>query len=211
MSSKLAVVGLVAFLGGSATGYSIAPREILDSEVEQAGIFTTDTKQVLSATVTSLRSENRLVVYSYSGDVRVRWERSRLFGAIKGTQELFVPAKVNYLLNLGELKQTDVIYDEASKRVRIKLPMLKMGDIAFQPERATTINGGPLTYSDAEVQELSKKNYANARKALVKQAQQPSIVIYARKQAEENVAKYFEIPLKTVGHNDITVEARFEE
>lgn len=48
---------------------------------------------------------------------------------------------------------------------------MTLGDIALHPERATTINDGVLTYSQAEVDELSRSNYAQARRALTAQAQ----------------------------------------
>ncbi len=57
-------------------GYGVAPRELLDTEVRQSGFFKADTMEVLSATVGSLRSESKLLVYSYKGDARV-WPTTR--------------------------------------------------------------------------------------------------------------------------------------
>ncbi len=51
------------------------------------------------------------------------------------------------------------------------MPPVLMGDIAFQPEQANTINGGVLTYSQAEGDELLRGNYASARRAVTAQAQ----------------------------------------
>ncbi len=81
--------------------------------------------------------------------------------------------------------------------------------MAFHVEAASAINGGLLTYSDQEVQELTKLNYASARKAFVKQAQGPSLVGQARSQAKQNIKNYFEIPLRIVGQPDVRVVAEF--
>ena len=69
----LAAVAGISFFAG----YQAAPREILDSTVEHVGLLTVDTKRVLSATVESLKSESRLVSYSYVGNQNVSIERSR--------------------------------------------------------------------------------------------------------------------------------------
>ena len=84
-----------------------------------------------------------------------------------------------------------------------------MGDIVFHPEQATTINGGLLTYSQAQVDELLKRNYASARRAMTAQAQGKAFVEAARRRAIENVQTYFEIPLRIVGQPDVKVAATF--
>ena len=206
MTSRTAkvVIPLAAF----GLGYWFAPKEQLDKVVEQSGFLQTDTRKVLSATVESLRNENKMLVFSYRGSAHVRLDRTRfwVFGA---TQELIVPGVVNYYLDMSKLSLADITYDEKAKLVRVKLPPVVMGDIAFQPEQATSINGGVLTYSQAQVDELLKANYATARRAMTAQAQGPSFVEAARRQAIANVQTYFEVPLRIVGQPDVKVAATF--
>lgn len=168
-----------------------------------------DVEKTLAATVTSLKAENRLVVYQYSGDTRVSVQRERFLGLLHGTQELFVPATVTYYLDMGELGAAQVRYDAAAKLVRVELPTLRIGDVAFQPERATAINGGVLTFDDAVVQELQRANYATARQAFVKQAQSKVLMDLARAQAIRNIQNYFEIPLRAMGDDSVQVRAAF--
>ena len=92
----------------------------------------------------------------------------------------------------------------------MRLPKLSIGDIAFQPENATTVNGGILTFSEEQVEALRKANYASARKAMVAQAQQPGLINAAKRQAIANVQAYFEIPLRIAGLPDVKVAAAFE-
>lgn len=189
-------------------GYSMAPREILDSEAKQTGFFSTDTVGVLSATVESLRAENRLLVFSYKGGANV-WARRTRWIILKGEQQLFVPAVVNYYVDLSKLSMDRVSFDKAANTVIVKLPALEMGDVAFQPENASAVNGGVLTFSEKEVEELRKLNYATARKSMVKQAQGPSLIAFAKRQARENITTYFEIPLRIAGQPDVKVVATF--
>ena len=177
-------------------GYWVAPRELLDNEVIHKGFFRTDTRKVLSATVESLRLDNKLLVFSYKGAADVAVTRSRWI-IFEGRQQLRVPAVVNYYIDMAKL-------------VTVKLPPLEMGDVAFQPENATTINGGLLTFSEDEVEELRKLNYQNARKAMIKQAQGKGLIDVAKNNARTNIQTYFEIPLRIAGQSDVKVVAVFE-
>lgn len=203
--STLVFCSLAAF----GVGYVVAPKEPLDQNVEERGFFTSTTTKVLSVTVDSLRNENKLLVFSYKGTAKVRAEIDGLF-FFNGEQNLIVPAAVNYYLNLSELTLADVVFDEKAKLVRVKLPKLQIGDIAFQPENSMTENGGLLTFNAKQIEKLNRVNYKAARRAMVKQAQGKTLVANAKRQAQNNVTNYFEIPLRIAGHPDVKVVTTFE-
>ena len=196
-------------IGAFALGYSVAPREILDSEAKHTGFLQLDTTKVLSATVDSLHDDNKLLVLSYKGTSTVRAERSILW-LFDGHQDLIVPAVVPYYLDLSGITLADVAYNEKAKIVTVKLPRVTLGDIAFQPESATTINGGILTFSEAQIEALRKQNYTNARRAMIKQAQGAGLLNAARRQAQANVKALFEIPLRIAGQPDVRVVTTFQ-
>ena len=200
MGSSLAAFG---------SGYVVAPTEQLDTEVTDGGLVSTTTTQVLSATVKSLRKENKLQVFTFKGAAKVSTGTDGLL-FFNGAQELNVPAVVNYYLDLNQLTLADVTFDEKAKLVTVKLPKLQVGDIAFQPEKATTVNGGLLTFGEGYVEAFRKTNYAAARKTMVAQAQGKDIVAEAKEQAVEAVTNYFEIPLRIAGLPDVKVVATFE-
>lgn len=189
-------------------GYYFAPRQPIDSEAKHTGFFTVDTNKVLATTVESLREENKLLVFTYKGTAKVQAGHTVLW-LFGGEQELIVPAVVTYYLNLSDLSLADVQYDEKSKLVTVKLPKVTLGEISFQPENASTTNGGILTFSNEQVEALRKANYANARRAMVAQAQQPGLLDAAKRQARTNVENYFAIPLRIAGMPDVRVAATF--
>jgi Protein of unknown function (DUF4230) len=201
---SLAVVAAIAFLAG----YRLAPREILDEEVSYAGPMTVDTRRVLSATVDSLKRESKLVSYSHRASTKVSITRDKWM-LFEGHQELMVPADVSYFIDLSKLQQDDVEFDEAAKTVRVRLPRMMM-DVAFDPQGATEINQGTLTFNDSVVQELRKLNYQQARKAIIKQSQQAELVRSAKANAVELIASVFRIPLSAVGKNDLKIEVTVE-
>lgn len=206
MSGRLALLLLpVATFG---LGYYVAPKEQLDEQVEQSGLLQVDTKNVLATTVESLREENKMLVFSYKATAKVSIKRTK-FWIVDGRQVLIVPAVVNYYIDMSDLTLANVVYDERAKLVRVKLPRVTIGDIAFQPEQAESLNRGALTWSQAQVDELQKLNYASARRAVTGQAQGKAFLAAAQRRAIANVQSYFEIPLRIVGHPDVKVVASF--
>ena len=214
MTSRYALIAIpVAAFG---LGYWVAPKEQLDSEVQHTGFMKTETQKVLSATVESLRSENKMQVFSYKGSVTVESKTQyripgtdRYLPGVEGVQTLVVPFVNNYYLDLSKLTLADISYNEQERRVTVRLPAVEMGDVAFQPERAVIINNGLLTFSQATVDDLMRKGYGSARRAAIVQAQQPGIKQQAQKNAVANIQTYFEIPLRIVGQPDVKVVATF--
>lgn len=214
MTSRYALIAIpVAAFG---LGYWVAPKEQLDSEVQYTGLLKTETQKVLSATVESLRSENKMLVFAYKGSVTVESKTQyripgtdRYLPGVEGVQTLVVPFVNNYYLDLSKLTLADISYNEQERRVTVRLPAVEMGDVAFQPERAVIINNGLLTFSQATVDDLMRKGYGSARRAAIAQAQQPGMKQQAQKNAVANIQTYFEIPLRIVGQPDVKVVATF--
>ncbi|WP_374414897.1 DUF4230 domain-containing protein [Novosphingobium colocasiae] len=173
----LGIVLALTFAGG----WYLAPRELLDNEAHRSGFLQTDRRRTLAATVESIRAMNRLAVYSYKGTVNVEVERTKWF-VLSGRQQLVIPGVLIYWLDLTKLS-----YDFDGRLVTVHLPDLELADVAFQPEEAVTLNEGLLTFSQGQVEELLRQNYAQARRAFVKQAQQQGFTTAAKRQAQENV------------------------
>lgn len=199
---RLVTMTLLSF----GAGYLAAPKDQLDQEVQEGGFVSFKETEVLAATVESLRAENKLVVWSYQGTASVI-ARDTDWWIFASEQRLIVPASVAYRLNLGGLTLN---YNEQAKLVTVRLPPLTLSDVAFQPERATTLNGGLLTLSDDKVQALNKRAYRTARRAITAQAQQRAMVGVAKERARENVEQLFELPLRITGHPDVEVVATFD-
>ncbi len=204
---KVTLAALIAtHLSATAAGYLVADKWPGGTPAKPSGYIQFDTSKVLATTVESLREENKLLVFSYKGTAKIRTQRINLW-IFRGVQELSVPAVVNYYVNLSELSLADVSYNEKAKIVTVRLPRVTVGDIAFQPENATTTNGGFLTWSETQVDALRKINYANARRAMIAQAQQSGLLNAAKRQATSNITSLFEIPLRIAGQPDVKVIA----
>jgi hypothetical protein len=205
---KFALLALTAVAAASFyVGYKAAPREILDSVVEHAGFLKIDTKQVLSATIESLKSESNLVSYSYVGTQNVSIDRSAWY-VFNGSQQLIVPANVSYFVDLSKLTSDSATFDEASNTVSVLLPKLMLA-VNFDPRKATKINAGLLTMNDATVQALEKLNYETALKSAIKQGQQAELIRLARERTLLNIERLFRVPLRLTGKEDVKVIVMF--
>lgn len=207
---RYAALTLVAIAGVSfSAGYKVAPREILDTTVEHVGLLTVDTKRVLSATIESLKSESRLVSYSYVGNQSVSINRSYWY-LFNGHQQLNVPATVTYFVDLAKLTESSAIYDESTNTVTVVVPKLML-TVDFDPRRATMINSGMITMDDSVVQVLTKLNYDTARKSAIKQGQQVELVRLAEERTKENIERLFQVPLQVAGKAGVKIVVRFPD
>ena len=188
-------------------GFAFATRELLETEVVHNGFFETDTKRVLATAVESLRSENKLLVYSFKGFASVSVERDGLL-FLDGRQDLIVPAAVGYYVDLSRLTLADLTYDERTRVVTVSLPRLVLGDVAFEPEAARVINGGVLTFSERQVEALTRLNYASARRVFIKQAQSPTLVAAARAEADARMVSTLRLALRLLGQHHLTVRTK---
>ena len=202
----LVVAGLIAAF---ALGFWLAPREQLDTTVAHEGLFTADTERILATAVESLKAESRFVVYTYTGLADVEVNRSDWAGLLQGSQRLSVPGRVSYHVNMSDLGPEDVTFDQKAQTLLVRLPPLRLREIAMEPERAVASNDGLLTISDDVVQSLTRANYRSARRAFIKQAQQPTIVQAAREQAVRAVTSQLVLPLHSTGAGDIRVRVTF--
>lgn len=200
----IAVAGIAFF-----AGYRVAPREILDSTVEHVGILSVDTRKVLSATIESLKSESRLVSYSYVGTQNVSIDRSYWY-LFNGQQQLIVPATVSYFIDLSKLNESSTTFDESTNTVTVTLPKLML-TVEFDPRRATIINSGMPTLNDSVVQALTQLNYDTARKSAIKQGQQTELVKSAKDRTKENIERLFRVPLQAAGKVGVKVVVSFAD
>lgn len=197
---------LITHLAAAGVGHALAPNpEPADTVVAHNGFFETDTKRVLAAAVESLRAENKLFVFRQKSYVAVSAERDG-FLFWDGKQQLLVAGATSYVIDLSKI---EVVFDEKRQLVTVSLPPLEITDIALEPERAAIQNTGLLMFDDDQVEELTKLNYATARKAFVNQAAGRTIVATAERQAIVNVQNALALPLRIVGKSSIRVVARF--
>src|SRR5580765_1521920 len=165
-------------------------------------------KTIASASLESMRAENRLIAF-VARYVSVTTSETSRFG-FSSKRTLILPGDVRYELDLSKLQSNDVTWDAASKTLSVKLPEIEIAgpdvDLASAQEYG---EGGVLSALTNADQQLDSANRAKAVADLRKQAQGPVQMRLAHDAARAAIERSFAMPLVAAGFRDARVVARF--
>jgi hypothetical protein len=196
----LAMVALALVLGvmlGLTTG--IADR-----------MFGSNPKTIASASLESMRAQNRLTVFAARYVSVVSSEEQRLGGLVSSERTLVLPGDVRYELDLAKLQPNDVSWDGSTHTLKVKLPEVEIAgpDVDLTAVREFG-QGGVLSALTNANQQLDQANRAKAVADLRHQAQGAVPMRLAREAARQAVERSFAMPLLAAGFKDVKVAARF--
>jgi hypothetical protein len=165
-------------------------------------------KTIASASLESMRAQNRLIAFTARYVSVTTSTQSQLGFSAKRT--LILPGDVRYELDLSKLQPSDVTWDASSKTLRVKLPEIEIAgpdvDLAAAQEYG---QGGILSALTTANQQLDSANRAKAVADLRKQAQGPVQMRLAHQAARAAIERSFAMPLVAAGYKDVRVIARF--
>jgi hypothetical protein len=169
-----------------------------------------DPKTIASASLQSMRAQNRLTVFAARYVSVVSSQQDRLGGLVSSERTLILPGDVRYELDLSKLQQDDVSWDASSKTLRVKIPEIEVAgpdvDINAVKEYG---GGGVLSALTNANQQLDAANRQRAVQDLRKQATANVPMQLAHQAARQAIARSFALPLVAAGFKDVKVVARF--
>jgi len=167
-------------------------------------------KTIASASLESMRAQNRLTVFAARYVSVVSSEQQRLGGLVSSERTLILPGDVRYELDLSRLQPGDVTWDGSSHTLKVKLPEIEVArpdvDINAVKEYG---GGGVLSALTNANQQLDKANRDRAVSDLRKQATAKVPMQLARQSARAAIERSFAMPLAAAGFKDVKVVARF--
>jgi hypothetical protein len=167
-------------------------------------------KTIASASLESMRAQNRLTVFAARYVSVVSSEQQRLGGLVSSERTLILPGDVRYELDLSRLQPGDVTWDGSSHTLKVKLPELEVAgpdvDINAVKEYG---GGGVLSALTNANQQLDQANRDRAVSDLRKQATAKVPMQLARQAARTAIERSFAMPLAAAGFKDVKVVARF--
>src|SRR3954452_51609 len=83
-----------------------------------------DPKTIASASLESMRAQNRLTVFAARYVSVVTSAQQRLGGLVSSERTLILPGDVRYELDLSKLQPSDVTWDGSSHTLAVKLPAI---------------------------------------------------------------------------------------
>ena len=173
-------------------------------------IFGPNPKTIASASLESMRAQNRLTVFAARYVAVVSSQQQRLGGLVSSERTLILPGDVRYELDLSKLENGDVTWDGSAHTLHVKLPEI---DIAGPDVDLNAVKeyggGGVLSALTNANQQLDQTNRARAVQDLRKQAQGQVPMQLARQSARQAVERSFAMPLVAAGFKDVKVVARF--
>ena len=173
-------------------------------------LFGPNPKTIASASLESMRAQNRLTVFAARYVSVVSSQQQRLGGLVSSERTLILPGDVRYELDLAKLQNGDVTWDGSAHKLTVKLPEI---EIAGPDVDLNTVKeyggGGVLSALTNANQQLDSTNRARAVSDLRKQAQGQVPMQLARQAARDAVERSFAMPLVAAGFKDAKVVARF--
>jgi len=173
-------------------------------------LFGPDPKTIASASLQSMRAQNRLTVFAARYVSVVSSQQERLGGLVSSERTLILPGDVRYELDLSTLQPKDVTWDASSHTLKVQLPELEIAgpdvDINAVKEYG---GGGVLSALTNANQQLDQANRARAVGDLRKQATGEVPMNLARQAARDAIERSFGMPLLAAGFRDVKVVARF--
>ena len=167
-------------------------------------------KTIASASLESMRAQNRLVAVVARYVSVVSREQQRLGGLVSSERTLILPGDVRYELDLSKLQPEDVNWDGSSHTLKVTLPEVEIAgpDVDMNAIREYGGNGVLSALTNAN-QQLDQANRARAVADLRKQATAEVPMRLARQAARQAVERSFAMPLLAAGFKDVKVVARF--
>src|SRR5438093_6907122 len=120
-------------------------------------------KTIASASLQSMRAQNRLIAFVARYVSVVSSEQERFGGLVSSERTLVLPGDVRYELDLSKLEPNDVAWDGSTHTLRVKLPEV---EIAGPDVDLTSVRefgqGGVLSALTNANQQLDEANRAKA-------------------------------------------------
>ena len=169
-----------------------------------------DPKTIATASLESMRAQNRLTAFVARYVAVVSSEQQRLGGLVRSERTLVLPGDVRYELDLAKLEPKDVTWDASSNTLQVRLPEVEIAgpDVDINAAREFGDSGVLSALTDAD-ERLDQANRARAVADLRKQASAEVPMRLARQAARQAVERSFAMPLMAAGFEDVKVVARF--
>lgn len=168
-----------------------------------------DPQTIAAASLQSVREQARLTPFA-ARFVAVVTSSQQRFG-LSARKTLIMPGMVRYEVDLSRIRQEDLAWDAAGKRLSITIPPLEVSqpqvDLSGLQEYGS--NGLLMRLTDAE-DRLDAANRKRGEEELMRQARQALPMRLARDAARRAIERSFAMPLKAAGI-DAEVNVRFAD
>jgi len=173
-------------------------------------LFGSNPKTIATASLESMRAQNRLSVFAARYVSVVSSHQQKLGGLLNYDRTLILPGDVRYELDMSKLQPNDVDWNKSNRTLTVRLPEIEVAgpDVDIRTVKQYG-SGGVLSSLTNANEQLDQANRDRAVQDLRKQATAPVPMQLARQSARAAVERSFAMPLLAAGFKDVKVVARF--
>jgi hypothetical protein len=163
----------------------------------------------LATSLVAFEKQNRLTVFSAQLSPVVASKDARYLGLVQSRQVAVIPARVDYTLDLSQMDQGRLRWDEGTRTLAVQLPPLQVGRPNLDEARAQYLREGIWISRDAQ-DKLTRDNTRLAEQQAQEQAANPVLMGLARTAAKDAIRQNLAIPLQVAGFGKVNVDVRFD-
>lgn len=163
----------------------------------------------LATSLAAFEKQDRLTVFSAQVSPVVGADSSELFGLLKSRQVAVIPARIDYTLDLSQMRRDRMHWDAAAKRLDVLLPPLIVTKPNLDEAHAQYMREGVWISRNAQ-DRLTRANTQLAERMATEQAANPVLTGLARGAAKDAIRQNLAIPLQVAGFGEVKVVVRFD-
>ncbi len=154
------------------------------------------------------RKARQIKVASIDGSIVARSTDSGFLGILKSSQTKKLPFTVDYYIDLSSMDSSDFYWDKQSKTMIIEAPDVVVGPPNIDETQADTKFSGIFISRKAGLR-LNAAASQMVRTRAEKFAHEADNIIAARKEAREALQDFAQLPLASVGIDDVKIIVKF--
>lgn len=168
-----------------------------------------DAQSIAAASLDAVRAQNKLTVFAGRFTVAVSTRVEKL--GLSAEKTLIVPATVRYDIDYSKLGRDDIVWDEGSRVMTVRLPDIQLDEPQVDMANIREYGGGTILMALGNAEEvIDAANRRKIREAVLKEADTGLLRELARSSARTAVERGFALPLAAAGI-DARVIVRFPD
>jgi len=168
-----------------------------------------DAQSIAAASLDAIRAQNKLTVFAGRFTVTVSTRVEKL--GLSAEKTLIVPATVRYDIDYSKLGRDDIVWDEGSRVMTVRLPDIQLDEPQVDMANIREYSGGTILMALGNAEEvIDAANRSKIRTAVLKEADTTLVRELARSSARTAVERGFALPLAAAGI-DARVIVRFPD
>jgi hypothetical protein len=207
LTRGIRIVVLLAVIVGALTAIYFAYRTYTDRYT-----ITTEGRDgpaVARIVATTFAGASDLKVSTLSGTVQSVGTNKGMFAWLDSSYVMKAPFSAGYYVDLSAMGPKDFRWDEATKRLTVRAPDVRVGDINVDESRIYIEDTKGVFVTRTMMGRMRRQASAGANHVAAAEARKPERIAAARRNARATLSNLLAAPLRAAKLGDVAVEVTF--